>query len=261
MVTKQDVSKLLHEFGIKADDTVLMHSSMRSTGGVEGGCDGLIDAFIEYLSEGLFIVPSHTWDRVGKDNPTFDVRTTMPCTGALTMVAVQRSDGVRSLHPTHSVVAFGKRAEEFVRGEEKAGSPCFPGGCWARLYDENAKILLLGVGHNRNTYIHAVDEMMDLPGRLTDPIELTVRDKNGVEYKLNYRKHGKTGSEHFTNYKKPLEELGAVTYGHLGNALVYCCDARKCTEIIKYLWTKAEYNLCEREKEIPEEYYRNYPNL
>ena len=259
MVTKQDVYALLRGFGIKSTDTVLMHSSMRSTGGVEGGCDGLIDMFKAYLSDGLFIVPAHTWDRVGKDNPVFDVRSTMPCTGALSTVAVTRADGVRSLHPTHSVVAFGDRAAEFTAGEEKAGSPCFPGGCWARLYDENAKILLLGVGHNRNTFIHAVDEMMDLPGRLSDPIDLIVRDKDGNEYPMHYRKHGRTGSEHFGNYKKPLEQLGAVQYGQLGNALVYCCDARKCTEIIRYLWDKAEYNLCEEEKEIPEEYYRDYP--
>ena len=100
MVTMQDVHTLLHEFGIQSSDTVLMHTSMRSTGGVEGGCDGLIDMFKAYLTDGLFIVPSHTWDRVGKDNPVFDVRDTMPCTGALSAVAVMRPDGVRSLHPT-----------------------------------------------------------------------------------------------------------------------------------------------------------------
>ena len=260
MVTKQEITQLLKDFGIQSSDTVLVHSSMRSTGGVEGGCDTVIDAFTEYLSDGLFLVTSHTWDRVGKDKP-FDVRTTMPCTGALSTVAVQRADGIRSLHPTHSVVAFGNRAAEFVKGEEKATSPGFGGGCWARLYDENAKILLLGVGHNRNTFIHAVDEMMDLPDRLCDPIELTVFDENGKMYTLaQYSRHRQSRHEYFVNYKKPLEELGAVTYGRLGDALVYCCDARRCADIIIHMWKKTDHDLNTVLEDIPESYYKDFPN-
>lgn len=258
MVTKQDICELLKTFGIKNTDTVLVHSSMRSTGGVEGGCDAVIDAFTEYLSEGLFLVPSHTWDRVGKDKP-FDVRNTMPCTGTLCTVAVNRPDGIRSLHPTHSVVAFGKRAAEFTSGELNATSPGFIGGCWNRLYEENAKILLLGVTHNRNTYIHAVDEMMDLPDRLADPISLTVIDGEGNEHILpEYRRHKASRHEYFVNYKKPLEELGAVTYGQLGDALVYCCDARLCADIIMYIWKKTDHDLNTEFEEIPEEYYRDF---
>ena len=259
MVTKHDIWQMLQEFGICENDTVLIHSSMRSTGGVEGGCDALIDACKEYLHDGLLLIPSHTWDRVGKENPVFDVRTTMPCTGALSTVAVNRPDGFRSLHPTHSIVAFGNNAEEFIRGEEYATSPCFPGGCWARLYDVHAKILLIGVTHNRNTFIHAVDEMLDLPDRLSAPISLTVRDRDGNEYPLTFRKHGRTGSEFFDNYKLPLEKLGAVTYGRLGSALVYCCDAFRCAEIIRYLWAKTDHNLCAVREDVPQEYYSSYP--
>jgi len=258
MVTKQEIKEMLKNFGIKSTDTVLVHSSMRSTGGVEGGCDAVIDAFTEYLCNGLFLVPSHTWDRVGKDKP-FDVRNTMPCTGALCTVAVKRPEGVRSLHPTHSVVAFGKRAKEFTDGELKATSPGFIGGVWNRLYEENAKILLLGVTHNRNTYIHAVDEMMDLPDRLSDPISLTVIDENGREHVLpEYRRHKGTRHEYFVNYKKPLEELGAVTYGQLGNALVYCCDARLCADIIMHIWKKTDHDLNVEFEDIPENYYRDF---
>lgn len=258
MVTKQDIAQLLRQFEIKRDDTVLIHSSMRSTGGVEGGCDAVIDAFCEYLSDGLFLVPAHTWDRVDADHP-FDVRSTLPCTGALSTVAVGRADGVRSLHPTHSLVAFGKRAHEFVQGEEKATSPGFPGGCWARLYDEDARILLLGVGHDRNTYIHAVDEMMSLPDRLSDPISLRLYDYAGTEHLIPaYRRHKGCRHDYFVNYKKPLEELGAVTYGKLGNATVYCCRARLCAQIIMHIWKNTDHDLNERFEEIPTEYYADF---
>ncbi len=40
-------------------------------------------------------------------------------------------------------------------------------------------------------------------------------------------------SEYYPNYKEAFEYIGAVTYSHLGNALVYCCDARKMTDTVK----------------------------
>ena len=110
MVTKQNVFDCLSGLGIKSTDTVMIHTSMRAIGGVEGGCDGLIDAFSEYLSDGLFLIPTHTWANVNKKQPIYDSRSTEPCIGALPTVAAFRKDGVRSLHPTHSLAAFGKRA-------------------------------------------------------------------------------------------------------------------------------------------------------
>lgn len=255
MLTEREIHAFLKENGIKPTDTVLVHTSMRALGEVEGGCDGLIDAFKSYLVDGLFIVPTHTWANVGADDPVYDVKTTVPCIGALPTVAAFRPDGVRSLHPTHSVAAFGKRADEFVKGEECATSPAPVGGAWSRLYGEDAKILLLGVGLNRNTFLHAVDEMIDLPGRLQEPIPLTVIGYEGERYHLSFRKHGNTGSENFENYRAPFEALGAMTNATLGNARVGIVSARKATEVVKMLWARAEYELLAEIKEIPREYY------
>ena len=256
MLTRTDIHAFLERIGIKRDNTVLIHTSMRSLGEVEGGCDGLIDAFTSFLADGLFLVPTHTWNNVGKHQPIYDVSATIPCIGALPTVAAFRKDGVRSLHPTHSVAAFGKRAAEFVKGEELATSPCFEGGVWRRLYDERAKILLIGVGLNRNTYIHAIDEMIDLPDRFRPPIKLTVIDREGRHYSLKYQKHGQTGSENFENYRKPLEALGALWNEKLGDATVGIFDAVRGTEVISMLWSKANYDLCEEAKDIPEGYYK-----
>lgn len=255
MLTQQDVHSFLEGLGIKPSDTVLMHTSMRAIGEVEGGCDGLIDFFKSYLCDGLFIIPTHTWASVGHTVFEYDPRVSVPCIGALPTVAAFRNDGVRSLHPTHSVAAFGTRAAEFVKGEEKSTSPCPVGGVWSRLYDENAKILLVGVGLNRNTYIHAVDELIGLPDRLTPSVHITVIDGEN-KHEIDFRRHSKnTGSENFGVFEKPLARLGAIKYAKLGNADVMCVDARKCTEVIKNLWAKADYHLCIEEKDIPEEYY------
>ena len=256
MLTQKDIHLFLKNQGIRKSDTVLIHTSMRSLGEVEGGCDGVIDAFISYLSEGLFLVPTHTWANVDEKSPIFDAKSTRPCIGALPTVAAFRRDAHRSLHPTHSVAAFGARAEEFIRGEENAHSPASAGGVWQRLYDEGAKILLIGVLLNRNTYIHAIDEMLDLPNRLAEPIRLYSRDAQGVTHELLFQKHGEnTGSEFFENYRAALEYHGALKNAPLGNATVGIFDTVLGTKVIKHLWSVADLDLCKKPMDIPKEYY------
>ncbi len=258
MLTREDIHEFLKEAGIKRDDTVLVHTSMRAIGEVEGGCDGLIDGFTSYLSDGLFIVPTHTWGTVGRGVSVFDVKTSVPCIGALPTVAAFRSDGVRSLHPTHSVAAFGKRAAEFVKGEEVSSTPCPVDGLWARLYAEDAKILLLGVLMNRNTYIHAVDEMLGLEGKLQEEaLSLTVVGYDGEEYQIPaFYPHKSGGSANFENYRAPLEHYGAlIRTKKLGNAEVSLFYAKPATEIMKRLWSCAEYDLVAEEREIPKKYF------
>lgn len=265
MITKKDIARFLEQSGITSSDTVLVHTSLRSVGGIDGGADSMLDAFCEYLRDGLFIVPTHTWDDVTKDNPFFDVMNSKPCIGVLPCIAAERTNhgcGVRSLHPTHSVAAFGSRAEEYVKGEENSATPAPVGGCWARLYNENAKILLIGVGHDKNTYFHAVDELLGIKNRLSeDAFAITIKDSSGRKHiSPPFHTHFTKGapcccSEFYPNYKKPLEELGAVTYSRIGDAKVYICDAVKCTEVIRRLWDKADHDICVSEEEIPQNYY------
>ena len=108
--SKEMLKEQIKAMGILPSDTVLIHTSMRAVGEVEGGADGLIDAFQDYLQDGLFLVPTHTWANVNRDNPQYDVRSAVPCIGTLPRVAAFRPDGIRSLHPTHSIWATGKNA-------------------------------------------------------------------------------------------------------------------------------------------------------
>lgn len=257
MVTKEDVSRLLKELDIKPDDVVTIHSSLRAIGEIENGADGLIDFFCEYLGDGLFIVPTHTWANVTKENPFFDVKKTEPCIGTLPKIAAFRKDGVRSLHPTHSMAVFGKEAKEYVRGEEKSTTPAPCGGALSRLCENNGKILLVGVGQERNTFIHAVDEMVGVPNRLSnEPFDVIIRDHDGKEHKVSgFRGHMRDFSIYFPNYKTAFEFNHVVKYSKLGNAQVCCCDARGVADVLKKIWQRTDHDLCERLEIIPEKYY------
>lgn len=264
MVTKHDVFTLLESFGIRHDDVVTMHSSLREVGPIEGGADGLLDALTEYLCDGLLLIPTHTWANVNAANPHFDVRSTVPCIGTLSRVAAFRKDAVRSLHPTHSLAVFGKNAREYVQGEEKSTTPTPVGGALSRLYELNGKVLLVGVGHERNTYLHAVDERIDRPNRIAETgYTATITDWDGntlqiPDYHPHFTKGLKNGSglsEYFRNYKPALDAHNAVQYGWLGNALVHCCDCRKMTDVVMRIWERADHDVCIGIQEIPKEWY------
>ena len=262
MVTKQDVFELLKRFNIKPNDTVVVHSALRSVGEIEGGADGLIDAFIEYLNEGVLVIPTHTWAGIA-ERLYYDVNSTPTCLGALSKVAIERKDGVRSLHPTHSVKAFGKKAYKLIKGEEKCASPT-PKNSWiAKLCKKNAYILLLGVNQTSNTFLHAVEDRLSVPDRMVeDRLIITIKDYEGKELKsptfngFGCKNIPEDCSEFFENYQKPLEYLGAVKSDKIGNAEVRCCNTKKTYKVLKKLWKKAEYDLCTPSVEIPERYYK-----
>lgn len=258
MYTKSDLVRHIKALGIKPTDTVMVHTSLKSVGTIEAGdkttAEIYIDALKEVVSDGLLLIPAHTWANIRENADTFCVRTTLPCIGAVPTAAVRmaeesydsgRKDCLRSLHPTHSVVAFGERAAAYILDDIHAATPAPAKSCFGKLYEEDAKILLVGVNQGRNTFFHAVDEYLDIPNRLKEEaVTLYVRDYDGNVTARNLHRHSSSMSDYFMNYEAYLEQTGAVTFGRIGDALTRVCDARKCTHAIAALWKNADHDLC-----------------
>ena len=247
MYTKQDLLQNLKDMGLAPTDALMVHSSMKSIGPVEGGADTVVDAFMEYFKDGLFMTPTHTWAQMGPKYATFDPATEPACVGIIPNIFRQREGVVRSLHPTHSIAAYGPQATEYIKGEENATSPCPPGGCWDRLKDIGAKILLLGVTHTRNTYIHSVDEVMNISDRLTDgPTRMHIVMPDGSLKDVQmYRHFNRTlGTGNFS--EEPVK---------FGDADCILCDAKKIYETCVKLFS-IEANCVIDRDEIPKEWWK-----
>ena len=137
---------------------------------------------------------------------------------------------VRSLHPTHSLAGYGKNAVVYLEGEEENNTPCTPGGAYDRLKDCGGKILLVGVGHERNTFIHSVEEVLNVPNRLAErPVKLATVLPDGTEKTVYMRKHYNEMqphiSEDFVKLNQALLECGAVEKAEFGDAKCLLCDA------------------------------------
>lgn len=259
MLTQAMLADQLRQLGIRPSDTVLIHTSLRALGPVEGGADGVIDTFCRYLERGLFLVPTHTWAGVGPSQPVYDVRSTRPCIGVLPTAAAFRPDGVRSMNPTHSIWGHGRGAADFLRGEETVTSGTAPNSCWGRLDAVGAKILLIGVTNQRNTWIHCLEERFGVPDRLGPLYDTVLIHADGHRTAGQMRPHHCSKcidvSQNFINFERPLTLLGAQTLGQLGCAVVRVVDTRKAAQVIGRLWKAAEYDLCAVRREIPTRYY------
>lgn len=234
MHNKHSLIEQLENAGINRKGTVLMHSSMKSIGEVEGGADTVLDALSEFMQDGLLVLPTHTWSYINSDNPKFHVQSSPVCVGILPELFRKRKDVHRSYHPTHSVAALGADAASFVAGDERFDTPCHRESAWGKLLDRKATILLVGVDQKRNTFIHGIEEWVDIPGRLTDSHQqLFTVLPDGTEIRVPSRRHhGLSWSEHFWKVEGILEQQGAIYKAKLGDAQMWVCDTVKLTDII-----------------------------
>lgn len=238
--TKEDLKEQLKEMGLRPTDTVLMHSSMKAMGDVEGGADTVLDALMEYFAEGLLLLPTHTWAQMGSGYTVFDRDTEPACVGILPNLFRKRPGVIRSLHPTHSMAGFGREAAEYLAGEEEYNTPCTPGGCYDRLRERNGRILLAGVTHARNTFIHGVEEVLNVPHRLTDmPCEFYTKLPDGSLKKIYMRRHFNSRqpyiSEDFVKLTQAFYDTGAAKKVQLGEAECILCDARGIFEVTRHV--------------------------
>lgn len=251
---RETMKKQLFSLGIRQGDTLLVHSSMKSIGIVEGGADAVLDALIEAVcgknaeSDGMLVLPTHTWKTMNDDHSVYDPMVEPACVGILPNLFMKKAGVVRSLHPTHSVAAFSKNRKktlEYISGEERFSTPCNRNGCYGKLYDLDAKILLLGVGMNRNTYMHGVEEWFGITERLTkETLKLKIcihedNDKQNV-HQPSYvdvlmHKHFKPNnisiSENYSRLEQTFVNCGALAKGKIGLAESMLLSARKVADI------------------------------
>lgn len=186
---------------------------------MENGADTVLDALMEYMKNGLLIVPCHTWSNVDDENPVFDVRETKPCVGLLPDLFRRREGVVRTLHPTHSLCVYGPRAQAFAEGQERFDTPCAPGSCYGELLRQNAQVMMVGVTFACNTSVHCIEEIANVPGRLTaEHHPLFVRDQSGRLLSVPSRRHQNANSDHYVKLEPVMFHRNVLRRVPFGNA-------------------------------------------
>ncbi len=256
--SKENIIEQIKDLGIGRNDTLLIHSSMKSIGEVKNGAETILDAFIEYLSEGLLIFPTHTWATIDEKNCTFNPLTEPSCVGILSNLFMKRQGVFRSLHPILSVAALGKGAKEYVSGEENTDTPCSRNGCLGKLYEMEAKILFIGCGLRSNTIIHGVEEWNQVPKRLTDdyiPFIIHTPDGRFIDRPMRVHDHSRGDiSENYGKIEEALLKNKIAHIGKIGEAKTYYCDVRKMVDLVS-IFLKRNPDLFGDKNPVPSEWY------
>lgn len=141
----------LSRVGLRRGDHVAVHSSYRLIGPVEGGPAAVITALMETVtSAGALVMPTFQ----DYPAPVFRARETKSDCGVITELFRQMPGVFRSLHPSHSAAAWGERAEWIASAHEQGRTALGVDSPFDRLAQLDGKVLLLGVGQNRNSMIH-----------------------------------------------------------------------------------------------------------
>lgn len=215
--------------GVRAGGTLLVHSSLSSLGWVEGGAASVVDALRAVLGEeGTLVVPTLTFDTVTARQPVFHETLTPSIVGRVTEEVRARRGALRSLHPTHSVAAIGPGAASLVEGHHRWDTPCAPGSPFGRLVEREAQVLMIGVGLESFTMLHAFEEWAGVPW-LFNRTELLYSITRECEiHRVESRRH--TDVPHyeardFPSLEPVLVGAGAVAYGKAGTAELRLVDA------------------------------------
>jgi aminoglycoside 3-N-acetyltransferase len=231
-VNETDLVRDLRALGIREGDRVLAHTSLSHIGHVDGGAPTVVQALLDAVGpEGTLVFPAHTWspDYSPANPPKFDVRSTpvIRAIGVIPEAARVRTDALRSLHPTHSVTAFGRLAAWIVEGHDRCEAPCGIGTPYAKIAAVGGKILLLGCEHHSNTSLHGVEEEAGLAYHLLPGFgDAELTDEAGVVRKVPMRYHRWGVDRDFMRIDRDLSELGIQTIGFVGKAESRLVDAR-----------------------------------
>ncbi len=208
----------LQALGVRRGGTLLVHSSLSSLGFVPGGAKTVISALLAAIGpEGTLAMPSHTWERSGRGDFTFELRTTPSCVGAISEAFRTLPGVVRSLHPTHSVAVIGPRARYLIAGHELASTPCGKGTPYAKLIEERCQILFLGVTLDQNTMFHTFEAYAQLPYLMRSEDEaFTVTDAHGTTRTMRFRRHNRGPNRRFAATQDVFTAWAILRKGKVG---------------------------------------------
>ena len=246
--TLSSLHRDLFDLGLRADMTVMVHSSLGRVGWTVGGPVTVIRALIEGLgAAGTLVMPAEsprvsdpsTWndphvlpewyETIRENLPVFDPLTTPTTMGAIPEAFRTFPGTQRSNHPLVSVCANGRHAEEITKQHalefcEGRGTP------FEKLYDLDACTLLLGVGFNRCSSLHYAESLV--PNRRTTLSRFPIV-QNGERVWVEKPDMAYDNGVHFSVVGKQFSEARAVRAGRVGNADALLFSTRDLVDFAK----------------------------
>jgi aminoglycoside 3-N-acetyltransferase len=211
------VAQLLDRARVPGDGVLFVHSAFRRLSAAGFRAEAFIEGLIDYMSAGTLAMPAMTWRVVTPANPWFDEIETASHVGILAELFRRQYATHRSLHPTHSVAACGRRAAELTAAHHLSDTPCALSSPYGKARQTDAHVVLLGIGLERCTAIHHAEEIAapDIYLVPTDAAEpYWLRDRTGGVHAMRLRRHLRLNRD-FPQFAAPLARAGLLRQGEI----------------------------------------------
>ena len=222
-VDEKEIADALRLLGLAEGDIVVVHSSLRAFGYVEGGSDTVVSACLDVVGTGgTLIMPTFTTYRAGGplDPWKLDV-----WTGGVGLAMARRTDCTRDCHPLYSFACRGPLTEELKRMNEAFIFHWGRGKSLWKAAEAGGWVLLLGIDHRNNSSVHLIEELGDVDYLQTRKSnckmtldEFIALDDEGKSEALGI--HNTGPKRDFALIEPHLEQAGVQRITQVGNAEV-----------------------------------------
>ncbi len=242
VVTHLEIVAGLAKLGIRPTSHVMVHASLSKFGQVDGGAPTVVAALCEAAGpDGAVIVPSFLGAIRSEKYAMRECESVCPqvlCpsrergyTGIVGETVREQPDALRSCHPTHSWVGLGRDARFLLEGHRHSPTPCGKDSPFFRLMERDGVVLLLGVGVNSLTNLHAVEDIRGVPylSAIDPPHRHATYTTSGrrIQYRYAALLH------------RASAEAGIICSTQIGAAP---CHALRARDLGSFLWVITEDN-------------------
>ena len=233
--TLKELSSGLGRIELGREPVVFMHSNLFPLGLIEKGVVGLYGLLLEWLGpDATLLMPAFSYHN-NPDKP-WECNRTAAKTGALTEYFRKQQHVLRSIHPIHSVSAYGKYAQHFTSDIDVSSfgekSP------FAKLHQCNAHNISIGTGLvGGATYLHYTEEFLKVPYRSFVKIPVAVFDANESKVDREFVYFARVAVDGFeyvnvwNNVWDDLSVAGAFTTFEIGPAKIVHSKMRDSADL------------------------------
>jgi aminoglycoside N3'-acetyltransferase len=234
MLTFEQLVDGFRKLGVMEGDTLLVHSSYKSFGEVDGGpamVNRALEAAVVTDNGGTLIMPTFNFDF--NKGEAWDVRTTPSKMGVLTELVRKDPRAKRVFHPFYSFAILGKHAE--MLGALRYKSAYERDSVFGKLRDLDGKIMVIGLSYNNSmTFFHHIEQMEGVDYRFLKQFSGQVTDENGNTYTDTFEMLVRDIDKGVLTMVDPMgalmEEHGVIKSAKIGEADVKLMKANEVYE-------------------------------
>lgn len=256
-LTKNNIKQALSDAGIKSGDTILVHSDIASFGTMENfsrksALEMFYNAFIETIgNEGTLCTPAYFYE-YGQNIP-FDIELS-PVSKELGVFAKYINslpNRKRSCHPITSIAAVGKNADFIceIKNRHAYGED----SVFDKLYNIDAKIVVLGTSFCPITFIHYIQYRVGVPQRYNKFFNTPILKNGEVVFEnsfsfvryldIEYKNHGGDNTKWIPLFKELIDNNQA-SYITFLDSYIFTISTKTIFNFMKEKIYQDPYYMC-----------------